>query len=59
MNLEPPSLNLEPPAMSAYVQLLDAAIRDLEARKAAGERFITVAPATLTALAAQIGRAHV
>jgi DNA polymerase len=38
--------------MSAYVQLLDAAIRDLEARKAAGERFITVAPATLTALAA-------
>ncbi len=36
--------------MSAYVQLLDAAIRDLEERKAAGERFIPVAPATLSAL---------
>jgi uracil-DNA glycosylase len=32
--------------------LLDAAIRDLEERKAAGERFIAVAPATLSALAA-------
>jgi len=39
-------------AMSAYAQLLDAAIRDLEERKAAGERFIAVAPATLSALAA-------
>ncbi|MFM8469890.1 MAG: uracil-DNA glycosylase family protein [Limisphaerales bacterium] len=38
--------------MSAYAQLLDAAIRDLEERKAVGERFITVAPATLSALAA-------
>lgn len=38
--------------MSAYAQLLDAAIRDLEERKAAGERFIAVAPATLSALAA-------
>ena len=37
--------------MSAYAQLLDAAIRDLEERKAAGERFVAVAPATLSALA--------
>jgi len=37
--------------MSAYAQLLEAAIRDLEARKAAGERFIAVAPGTLSALA--------
>lgn len=44
--------------MSAYVQLLDAAIRDLEARKAAGERFIAVAPETLNALAAPAPRAQ-
>lgn len=37
--------------MSAYAQLLDAAIKDLEDRKAAGERFVAVAPATLNALA--------
>ncbi|KAF0170368.1 MAG: Phage SPO1 DNA polymerase-related protein [Limisphaerales bacterium] len=40
--------------MSAYAQLLDAAIRDLEERKAAGERFVAVAPATLGALAAPL-----
>ncbi len=40
--------------MSDYAQLLDAAIRDLEYRKAAGERFVTVAPATLSALAAPV-----
>ena len=38
--------------MSAYAQLLDAAIRDLEGRKAGGERFVVVAPDTLNALAA-------
>ena len=37
--------------MSAYAQLLDAAIRDLEDRKAGGERFVVVAPDTLNALA--------
>lgn len=40
--------------MSAYAQLLDAAIKDLEDRKAAGERFVAVAPATLGALAAPL-----
>lgn len=40
--------------MSAYVHLLDAAIRDLEARKAAGERFVVVAPDTLAALSAPV-----
>lgn len=42
--------------MSAYVQLLDAAIKDLEDRKAAGERFVVMAPATLQALAAPVPR---
>lgn len=36
--------------MSTYAQLLEAAIRDLEERKAAGERFIAIAPETLSAL---------
>jgi DNA polymerase len=40
--------------MSAYTQLLDAAIRDLEARKAGGERFVAVASDTLNALAAPV-----
>ncbi|MBI5800898.1 MAG: uracil-DNA glycosylase [Verrucomicrobia bacterium] len=38
--------------MSAYAQLLDAAIRDLEGRKECGERFVVVAPDSLSALAA-------
>ncbi len=38
--------------MSAYAQLLDAAIKDLEDRMAAGEHFVAVAPDTLSALAA-------
>ena len=42
--------------MSAYAQLLDAAIRDLEDRKAAGERFVVVASDTLSALAAPTPR---
>jgi DNA polymerase len=54
LNLEPETLNLEPSAMSAYAQLLDAAIRDLEERKAAGERFVSIAPATLSALVAPV-----
>lgn len=44
--------------MSAYVQLLDAAIRDLEARKNNGERFVAVAPETLGALASPVLRAR-
>lgn len=44
--------------MSAYVQLLDAAIRDLEARKNNGERFVAVAPETLGALASPVPRAR-
>lgn len=40
--------------MSAYAQLLDAAIKDLEDRKALGERFVVVAPDTLNALAAPV-----
>lgn len=44
--------------MSAYAQLLDAAIRDLEARKAGGERFVVVAPDTLNALAAPAPRSR-
>ena len=42
--------------MSAYVQLLDAAIRDLEGRKAGGERFVVVTPDALNALAAPVPR---
>ena len=42
--------------MSAYAQLLDAAIQDLEARKAGGQRFVVVAPDTLGALAAPVPR---
>ncbi|MEN9574017.1 MAG: Type-4 uracil-DNA glycosylase [Verrucomicrobiota bacterium] len=42
--------------MSAYAQLLDAAIADLEGRKAGGERFVVVAPETLNALAAPVPR---
>ena len=44
--------------MSAYAQLLDAAIRDLEGRKAGGERFVVVAPETLNALAAPSPRSR-
>ena len=44
--------------MSAYAQLLDAAIQDLEARKAGGERFVVVAPDTLNALAAPAPRSR-
>ncbi len=44
--------------MSAYMQLLDAAIRDLEGRKVGGERFAVVAPETLSALAAPAPRSH-
>lgn len=44
--------------MSAYAQLLAAAIRDLEARKAGGERFVVVAPDTLNALAAPAPRSR-
>ncbi len=44
--------------MSAYAQLLDAAIKDLEDRKAAGERFVVVAPTTLQDLAAPIPRSR-
>lgn len=44
--------------MSVYVQLLDAAIRDLEARKNNGERFVAVAPETLGALASPVLRAR-
>ncbi len=44
--------------MSAYVQLLDAAIKDLEDRKAAGERFVVIAPTTLQDLAAPIPRSR-
>ena len=40
--------------MSAYAHLLDAAIRDLEARRAGGERFVVVAPDTLAALSAPV-----
>lgn len=40
--------------MSAYAQLLDAAIKDLEDRKATGQRFVAVAPATLSALSAPL-----
>ncbi|MEQ2005624.1 MAG: uracil-DNA glycosylase [Limisphaerales bacterium] len=46
------NFELNTPSMSAYAQLLDAVIRDLEARKASGERFVVVAPDTLTGLAA-------
>jgi len=44
--------------MSAYVQLLDAAIRDLEGRKAAGESFVVVAPDALNALAVPVPRSQ-
>ena len=44
--------------MSAYAQLLDAAIRDLEARKAGGERFVVVAHDTLNALGAPAPRSR-
>ncbi|MFA6545445.1 MAG: uracil-DNA glycosylase [Limisphaerales bacterium] len=44
--------------MSAYAQLLDAAIRDLEDRKAGGERFVVVAPDTLNALASPAPRSR-
>ena len=44
--------------MSAYVQLLDAAIWDLEDRKAGGERCVVVAPDTLAALAAPTPRSR-
>jgi len=42
--------------MSAYAQLLAAAIKDLEDRKALGERFVVVAPDTLSALTAPVSR---
>ena len=44
--------------MSAYVQLLDAAIRDLGGRKAAGESFVVVAPDALKALAVPVPRSQ-
>lgn len=44
--------------MSAYAQLLDAAIRDLEGRKAGGERFVVVAPGTMSAMAAPAPRSR-
>lgn len=44
--------------MSAYVQLLDAAIRDLGGRKAAGESFVVVAPDALNALTVPLPRSQ-
>ncbi len=44
--------------MSAYAQLLDAAIKDLEDRKALGERFVVVGPDTLNALATPLPRSN-
>lgn len=44
--------------MSAYAQLLAAAIKDLEDRKALGERFVVVAPETLSSFTAPALRSH-
>jgi DNA polymerase len=44
--------------MSAYAQLLAATIKDLEDRKAMGERFVVVAPETLNALTAPAPRSR-